>query len=122
MIDVLLVLLITFMVIVPATSTGEATLTARGASLVKPAEPDSVVLEVLKGAAGEVTFRINEQAISWAELPARLAATYTRRAPRVLFLKGDNQLRFSQIAEVIDVCHAAGVDRVCLMTPKAARL
>jgi biopolymer transport protein ExbD len=31
-------------------------------------------------------------------------------------------LSFRQIAEVIDVSHAAGVDRVCLMTTKATAL
>jgi biopolymer transport protein ExbD len=35
-------------------------------------------------------------------------------------VKGDDQLSFSQVAEVIDVSHAAGVDHVCLMTPRGA--
>jgi biopolymer transport protein TolR len=78
-------------------------------------------LEVLKGAGDEATFRINQQAISRAELPARLAAIYANRAQRVLFVKGDDQLSFSQIAEVIDISHSAGVDHVGLMTPKVLR-
>jgi biopolymer transport protein ExbD len=82
MIDVLLVLLIIFMLIVPATSKGEATLVPRSASLVKAVEQEFVVLEVLKGSAGAATLRINQRAISWAELPARLGAIYARRAQR----------------------------------------
>jgi biopolymer transport protein TolR len=120
MIDVLLVLLIIFMVIVPAMPRGESALAPRPALGDTPRQ-DSVVLEVLKGAGDEATFRINQQNISRAELPARLAAIYTNRAQRVLFLKGDDQLSFSQIAEVIDISHSAGVDHVGLMTPKVLR-
>jgi biopolymer transport protein TolR len=120
MIDILLVLLIIFMVIVPAMPRGESTLAPRPALGDTPRQ-DSVVLEVLKGAGDEATFRINRQNISRAELPARLAAIYTNRAQRVLFVKGDDQLSFSQIAEVIDISHSAGVDHVGLMTPKVLR-
>ncbi len=118
MIDVLLVLLIIFMVIVPVTSRGEATLTPNPAERAAPFQPETVVLEVLKGAGNETTFRINQQAISRADLPARLGVIYANRAHRVLFVKGDDQLSFRQIAEVIDISHAAGVDHVGLMTPR----
>jgi len=121
MIDVLLVLLIIFMVIVPVISKGEATVTAHKASQVTPSEPGAVVLEVLKDRSAGATFRINRQSISWAELPARLESIYVTRAQRVIFVKGDDQLSFRQIAEVIDISHAAGIDRVCLMTPKTAQ-
>jgi biopolymer transport protein ExbD len=119
MIDVLLVLLIIFMVIVPAASLGEASSTPKPASQSMPSRPDAVVLEVLKGVGDEAGFRINHQAVPRADLPARLAAIYTNRAQRVLFVRGDDQLSFRQIAEVIDIGHAAGADRVGLMTPKA---
>jgi biopolymer transport protein TolR len=121
MIDVLLVLLIIFMVIVPALPRGESALVPRSANGHAPQPSEAVVLEVLKGAGHEATFRINQQAISRAELPARLGAIYANRARRVLFVKGDDQLSFSQIAEVIDIGHSAGVDHVGLMTPKVLR-
>jgi biopolymer transport protein TolR len=119
MIDVLLVLLIIFMVIVPATSRGEAALAPKPGHQVVP-QPDPVVLEVLKGSGGEATFRINQQSVSKADLPATLATIYANRAQRVLFVKGDDQLSFRQIAEAIDISHSAGVDHVGLMTPKTA--
>ena len=119
MIDVLLVLLIIFMVIVPATSRGERMLTPHTASTPVLPQPDAVVLEVLKSSTGEAAFKMNQQTVSRIELPARLRAIYANRARPVLFEKGDDQLSFRQIVEVIDIGHAAGVDRVCLMTPKA---
>jgi biopolymer transport protein TolR len=118
MIDVLLVLLIIFMVIVPAIPRGEA------AAIPQPAKAgrggDAVVLEVLEAGAGAVKFRMNEQAVAQGELQARLSAIYGNRAQRVLFLKGDDTLSFRQVAEVIDMGHAAGVDQIGLMTPGIA--
>ena len=116
MIDVLLVLLIIFMVIVPAIPRGEA------ASIPHPARGnggsgDAVVLEVLKDGANAVKFRINEQMVAQGELQARLSAIYANRAQRVLFLKGDDTLSFKQMAEVVDIGHAAGIDQIGLLTP-----
>ena len=115
LIDVLLVLLIIFMVIVPAIPRGEA------AAVPQPARNDgggeAVVLEVLKDGANAVKFRINEQAVAQGELQARLSAIFANRAQRVLFLKGDDALSFTQMAEVIDIGHAAGINRIGLMTP-----
>ncbi len=118
MIDVLLVLLIIFMVIVPAVPRGESAQVPAQKTGGKPVNPGTVVLEVLKGSAGQTAFRINQQSVVAADLPARLAAIYANRAERVLFLKGDDQLSFTEIAQVIDISHAAGVDHVGLMTPK----
>jgi biopolymer transport protein ExbD len=116
MIDVLLVLLIIFMVIVPATPRGESALIPQPARRdAKPA--DAVVLEVIKDAGGAVGFRINQQPVAKGELQSRLATVFATRAQRVLFVKGDDQLSFTQIAEVIDIGHSAGIDQIGLMTP-----
>jgi biopolymer transport protein TolR len=116
MIDVLLVLLIIFMVIVPAVPRGEATLAPH--SSPNGGARDAVVLEVLKGSDSTIHFRINQQPVAQGELQSRLSAIYANRAQRVLFVKGDDQLSFTQIADVIDIGHAAGVDQIGLVTPK----
>ena len=118
LIDVLLVLLVIFMVIVPAIPKGEAALAPKASAGGE--RQDAVVLEVLSGGSGETSFRINQQAVSREDLPGRLAEIYAKRAQRVLFVKGDDQLKFTQIAEVIDISHTAGVDHVGLITPKVA--
>jgi biopolymer transport protein ExbD len=117
MIDVLLVLLIIFMVIVPALPRGEAALVPK-ASSGDLKVPEAVVLEVLKGGDGDVSFRINQQVVARQDLPARLAAIYANRAQRVLFVKGDDALSFTQVAQAIDIGHMAGVDQIGLITPK----
>jgi len=119
MIDVLLVLLIIFMVIVPVTSRGDQAAVPRPPTGdARPLDP--VVLEVLRNSQGNTDFRINRQAVSVADLPARLTEIFANRAQRVLFIKGDDQLSFREIAKAIDIGHAAGIDQVGLITPKAA--
>ena len=116
MIDVLLVLLIIFMVIVPALPRGEAALVPKPSLNADP-KGDAVVLEVLKGTDNAVSFRSNQQPVAREELQSRLAAIYVNRAQRVLFVKGDDHLNFTEIAEVLDIGHAAGINQIGLMTP-----
>ena len=116
MIDVLLVLLIIFMVIVPAIPRGETALAPRPAGK-DSRTGDAVVLEVIKGGGSAVAFRINQQPVAQGELQSRLAAIFANSGQRVLFVKGDDQLSFTQIAEVIGIGHSAGIDQIGLMTP-----
>jgi biopolymer transport protein ExbD len=118
MIDVLLVLLIIFMVIVPAIPKGESAETPLPQSNQRRTNPNLVILEMLKGNGGDLTFRINQQSVAKKDLPSRLASIFANRAERVLFLKGDDRLSFTDVAEVIDISHAAGIDHVGLMTPR----
>jgi biopolymer transport protein ExbD len=117
MIDVLLVLLIIFMVIVPALPRGEAAVVPKASG--NRGLSDTVVLEVFKGTGGDLAYRINQQGVARQDLPARLAQIYANRSQRVLFVKGDDSLSFTQVAEAIDIGHAAGVDQIGLITPKA---
>jgi biopolymer transport protein TolR len=119
MIDVLLVLLIIFMVITPAIPKGESAQVPHPSRSNARVDPASVVLEVLKAHDGGVSFRLNQRMIAPQDLAMRLTEIYANRAEKVLFLKGDDQLSFTQIANVIDTGHAVGVERIALLTPHA---
>jgi biopolymer transport protein TolR len=116
LIDVLLVLLIIFMVIVPAMPKGELAQLPRAAR--KGGSVDAIVLEVLKSRSGDVCFRINQKKVARQDLAAQLSAIYANRVERLLFVKGDENLSFIEVAQAIDIGHAAGVDRIGLITPK----
>jgi biopolymer transport protein ExbD len=121
MIDVLLVLLIIFMVIVPVAPRGEAASVPQPAKQASSPPGNPIVLEILKGSEDVALFRINQQDVSLQDLRARLADIYANRAQRVLFIKADDQLSFRQIAEAVDISHAAGIDRVGFITPRLAQ-
>jgi biopolymer transport protein TolR len=123
LIDVLLVLLIIFMVIVPVTPKGlDALVPQPPKEPQKQNEPNdrTIVVQVLQsgGSGARATYKINQDDVNKVDLPARLATIYANRAERIMFVRGDDDVNFALIADVIDIGHAAGVDHVGLMTPK----
>ena len=118
MIDVLLVLLIIFMVIVPVTPKNPQQQT----------QPNdrTIVVQVLVHPGGPPSYKINESDVyngvggprAQKELLQRLTEIYANRAERIMFVKGDDNLDFRYVAEVIDIGRAANVDHIGLMTPR----
>ncbi len=120
LIDVLLVLLIIFMVIVPVTPKGLDALVPQPPKNPQQSQPDdrTIVVSVLHTGGNQVAYKINQDDVAKSDLLARLTAIYANRAERVMFVKGDDDVDFAKVAEVIDIGTAAGVDHVGLMTPK----
>ena len=118
LIDILLVLLIIFMVITPLTPKGLEAL------VPQPAPPNqknqdqvqakTIVVQVLDNDK----LKINEDDATWDSLGPRLNDIFKLRAEKVAFVKGDPDLDFQVIAKAVDIAHAAGIDKVGLMTPK----
>ena len=52
----------------------------------------------------------------WEDLDTRLAQIYLKRAEKVAFVRGDADVDFQYVADVIDLAHHAGVQRVGLLT------
>jgi biopolymer transport protein ExbD len=121
MIDVLLVLLIIFMVIVPVTPKGLDALVPQ-----PPKDPQkqqqqtdrTIVVQVFYRPGAAPAYKINETDVAKTDLLPRLTEIYANRAERVMFVRGDDDLNFAYIAEVIDIGRAANVDHIGLMTPK----
>jgi len=121
MIDVLLVLLIIFMVIVPVTPKGLDALVPQPPKDPTKQQPNpdrTIVVQVLGRQGASPTYKINETDVAKSELQARLTEIYANRAERVMFVKGDDNVDFRYVAEVIDIGRAANVDHIGLMTPK----
>jgi biopolymer transport protein ExbD len=121
MIDVLLVLLIIFMVIVPVTPKGLDALVPQPPKDPAKQQPNpdrTIVVQVQYRAGNTPTYKINETDVAKADLLAKLTEIYANRAERVMFVRGDDQVDFRYVAEVIDIGRAANVDHIGLMTPK----
>jgi biopolymer transport protein ExbD len=128
MIDILLVLLIIFMVIVPVTPKGLDALVPQPPKDKQQQNPTdrTIVVQVLHEAGKAPSYKINDTVVfngvgglaAQKELLARLTEIYANRAERVMFVKGDDNVDFRNVAEVIDIARAANVDHVGLMTPK----
>jgi len=62
------------------------------------------------------TVKINKEDVRWEDLETRLAQIYLTRAEKVAFVRGDANVDFQYVADVIDLAHHAGVQRIGLLT------
>jgi biopolymer transport protein ExbD len=120
LIDVLLVLLIIFMVITPLTPKGLEALVPQPPP---PHQPETqtdrtVVVQVLLD-NGKVKLKINQEDVAQENLQQRLTDIFKTRAERVMFVKGDPEVEFQNVAQVIDTARGTNViDRIGLITAK----
>jgi len=120
LIDVLLTLIIVFMVVVSMDKEEGET-----AQIPQPdpkqtqniAQPRTVVIQVVWTAKDQLpTVKLNQENVQWEDLETRLARIYLTRAEKVAFVRGDADVDFQYVADVIDVAHHAGVQRIGLLT------
>ena len=120
LIDVLLTLIIMFMLVVAMDPEyGEK------AQIPQPNTKDTstpppvrtIVIQVVWTAKDQPpTVKINQEDVPWQELEEHLARIFLTRVEKVAFVRGDADIDFQYIADVIDLAHHAGVQRVGLMT------
>ena len=121
LIDVLLVLLIIFMVITPLTPKGLDALVPqppKDKDKNPPPSDRTVVVQLLKGGGDKANVKINQDDVTWEDLEGKLNDIFKTRAEKVMFVKADPDLTFNEVAQVIDIGHSAGVDKVGLITAK----
>ena len=115
MIDVLLVLLIIFMLVIPMSRK------AIDLQLPDPTPdntpqgppPSQIVLEVLPNNV----FKVNSEPIPKEKLAARLKEIYDPRPEKIIFVKGDDHVKYETVIWAMDVARGAGV-KVIGATPK----
>src|SRR3984893_17336815 len=120
LIDVLLTLIIVFMVVVSMDKDqGETAQIPQPDRKSTPniSQPRTVVIQVVWTKENQPpTVKINQDEVRWEDLETRLAEIYLKRAEKVVFVRGDADVDFQYLADVIDLAHHAGVQRVGLLT------
>ena len=123
LIDVLLVRLIIFMVITPLTPKGLDALVPQppppNQKQPPPQADRTIVVQLIDRGPGQApALKVNSEDTTWENLGGRLTDIFKTRAEKVMFVKGDDNVPFADVANVIDIAHASGVDKVGLITAK----
>ena len=117
MIDILLVLLVTFMLL-PNHSKGLPSEVPDAAPDDRPsvANPLDSVLRIRKNRSIE----IDSKPVVTIKLDGRLRSLLISRPGGVLFIHGAPELEYADVASVIDIARGAGWNRVGLLTERAS--
>ena len=115
MIDVMLVLLIIFMIIVPALQSGMQADPPQGQNLKPHPEDDNdVLLGIDKGG----NYFLKKVPIRKEDFPNALDGIYnkTGREDHVLYVKADANLEYEKVLEALDIASRHGVNKAALIT------
>src|SRR5438552_13698415 len=104
MIDILLVLIIVFMVVVSMSK--EKGLDAQIPQPANSTQPRviqrTIVIQINWTRDNQLpSVKINEESVNWEDLHDRLFDIFKRRAERVAFVKGDDEVDFQYVADAI---------------------
>ena len=116
LIDVLLVLLIIFMVITPLTPKGLDALVPQPSKDKSQPDQDVINRTIVVSVDARGDLKLNQDPISLNDLGPRLEDIFKTRNERIMFVKGDPDTSFGDVAAVIDVAKGAGIDKIGLIT------
>ena len=107
MIDVMLVLLIIFMIVVPALTSGFQATPPQGQNLkAHPPEDEDQILGIDRNGQ----YYLNTQPLRNEDLATRVKQIYdARQVDKVMYIKADKGLEYSKVLDAIDVIAKNGV-------------
>ncbi len=123
MADIMIVLLIIFMVITPMLQKGvDVKLPQAGNTKERKDEPKTIVVAVKKNAdtylqvGSTPTKKLDRQEDLLPQVKERLQDL--PEGGRMIYLKADEQLPYSEVMKVMDLCREAGVEEVALIAER----
>jgi TolR protein len=118
LVDVMLVLLIIFMIAAPMLHQGvEVALPKADAANLPLRVQDPLVVSIDRN--GRIYLR--ESAVETDELVARVKSQIDSRGDDTVFLKGDRDVAYGKVIEVLDLLHQGGIVHVGMVTERERR-
>ena len=118
MADIMIVLLIIFMVITPMLQKGvDVRLPQAGNTKERKDEPKSIVVAIKKDSTTYLgSAKLENQAELLPQVKERLQDL--PEGARIIYLKADEQLPYSEVMKVMDLCREAGVEEIALIAER----
>ena len=118
MIDVMLVLLIIFMIVVPALNAGFNAVPPEGQNITSHPEDDT---DVVLGIDANGRYFLDKKAIQNERLEELLTAKYSARTQdKIMYLKAHKDLEYGKVMDAIDIAAKAGVRVTGMITDQRA--
>jgi biopolymer transport protein TolR len=121
LIDVMMVLLIIFMVILPAAQRGIDIALPQPPPPNQPPQPDSnnIVLAIDESTTGAASYSLNKRPMaSLEELDNELKNIFQTRSDKTIFVRAAGKIPYGKVVEAMDVARGAGVERVGIISDK----
>jgi biopolymer transport protein TolR len=115
LVDVMLVLLIIFMITAPMLHQGIEVALPKAAAPNLPARVDDpLILSINR----EGLVYVKEQPVHPTRLVQVLTPMLRGRQDQTVFLKGDRDVAYGKVIEVLDLLHRGGIERVGMVTDR----
>ena len=118
MIDVLLVLLVIFMLLIPLDKGEIAQIPQPSNQSLQPPDATIVIQVIQTGYGPAPSLKINKTDVTWDKLGPALKEIFAHHFDKTAFVKGDDNIDFQYVAEVIDIAHISGAERIGLLGGK----
>jgi len=121
MADIMIVLLIIFMVITPMLQKGvDVKLPQAGNTKERKDEAKTIMVAVKKDSTTYLgTTKLESQAELLPQIKERLQDL--PEGARIIYLKADEELPYSEVMKVMDICREAGVEEIALIAERTVQ-
>jgi len=117
LVDVMLVLLVILLVVAPMLRQQVPI----ELPVAEHSQQNTSAEQVTLSAAADGALHLDREPVTEEMLPERLHDLYAGRADKTIFLEADGALPYRRVVGLMDLCRAAGVERIGIVTEKAAK-
>lgn len=112
LVDIMLVLLITFMIAAPLSIRGINVNLPTSKAKGQHVDGDKIILSIDK----QGKYFLEKVPLSVEELPAKFQAIYATKKEKNLYIRADKNVAYGTVVDAMGIAKLAGVDKIAMLT------